>query len=78
MNRLRNGTIAVGAPGSAARRQSTKDDMFIEMLAALKQAERNTVHRAGDCYSNDYMGACCCGKNVLKHTIARAEEVLNG
>lgn len=44
-----------------------------EMLEALKIAYQNMEHRKGDCYSNDYMGACCCGKDVVKEAIAKAE-----
>jgi hypothetical protein len=44
-----------------------------EMLEALKVAYRSMEHRQGDCYSNDYMGKCCCGKDVVKRAICKAE-----
>lgn len=44
-----------------------------EMLSTLKMAERLIEHRRGDCYSNDYMGICVCGKDKIKAVIAKAE-----
>lgn len=44
-----------------------------EMLEALKLAYKSMEHRNGDCYSNDYMGKCCCGKDRVKQAIAKAE-----
>ncbi len=43
-----------------------------ELLGALIVANRNMSHRKGDCFSDDYMGACVCGKGVVEAAIAKA------
>lgn len=44
-----------------------------ELLVALKRLEASTEHRNGDCYSDDYMGACVCHKELALKAIAKAE-----
>lgn len=44
-----------------------------EMLEALKVADIHISHRQGDCYSDDYMGACICGKEKIQAAIAKGE-----
>lgn len=43
-----------------------------EMLEALKRV-KPPGHRAGDCYSDDYMGKCVCGLEIIEAAIAKAE-----
>jgi hypothetical protein len=45
-----------------------------DLLAVAKRVYEMLPHRSGDCYSNDYMGACVCGKALLKAVIAKAED----
>ena len=46
-----------------------------KLAKALEVLERNTKHRQGDCYSDDYMGVCVCGKDIARAAIARATNV---
>lgn len=47
-----------------------------EMLEALEMIEERLGHRQGDCYSDDYMGLCVCGKDKIKAVISKAKGVL--
>jgi hypothetical protein len=42
-----------------------------EMLEALQRV-MPTGHRTGDCYSDDYMGRCVCGLEMIEAVIAKA------
>ncbi len=44
-----------------------------DMLAALKRVRLGMAHRNGDCYSDDYQGACVCGVEQVDAAILRAE-----
>lgn len=43
-----------------------------EMLEALKRV-KPPGHRSGDCYSDDYIGKCVCGLEIIEAAIAKAE-----
>ena len=81
---IMSGEITVAIPhGSAGRRVHTHDEHEANakliaaapyLLQALKIANTHMEHRVGDCYSNDYMGSCVCGKGVVEKAIKKATE----
>jgi hypothetical protein len=47
-----------------------------ELIATLKMAHKAIQHRNGDCYSNDYMGVCVCGKDKIKAVLLKVKSDL--